>query len=72
MSTETRPNRLAQDFALENELIPRDWAGKWVAWSADGLRIVGVGETLEEAERKGIESGEPGPILERAPGLDRR
>ena len=47
-------------------------AGKWVAWSSDGMRIVAADEDIVKAERLAIEAGEPEPILERHPGRYRR
>ena len=31
--------------------VPRELAGRWIAWSADGRRIVASGRTLDEARR---------------------
>ncbi len=31
-------------------VVPERYAGKWLAWTRDGMRIVGVGATPEEAE----------------------
>ena len=49
----------------EPEILPLSLAGKWVAWSSDGLRIVASAESIEDAERLAAEAGEPEPILER-------
>jgi hypothetical protein len=43
-------------------------AGRWIAWSADGLRIIGSGATLKEAEEVASAAGELDPIFEVAPG----
>jgi hypothetical protein len=53
------------------EVLPLSLAGKWVAWSSDGMRIVAAGDTIVEAERLAAEAGEPKPILERHPGRAR-
>ena len=39
------------------QTIPLAYAGKWLAWSEDGLRIVAVGETFEDCERAAVEAG---------------
>jgi hypothetical protein len=60
------------DQANEPQSIPRELAGRWVAWSADGLRIIGSGATLNEAEEAASAAGEPDPIFEVASGTVRR
>jgi hypothetical protein len=34
-----------------------EYAGKWVAWSPDGLRIVAVGRTFAACERAAAAAG---------------
>ena len=55
----------------EREMIPLAYVGRWVAWSADGMRIVAVDDELDEAYRLAEEAGEPEPILERPPASHR-
>jgi hypothetical protein len=55
----------------EPEVVPLASVGKWVAWSADGMRILAAAETIEEAERLAAEAGEVEPILERPPAPHR-
>ena len=52
MSTDIRKSR-----ARRPQTITRDMAGKWIAWSEDGLRIVAVGDTFDDCERKAVEGG---------------
>ena len=52
--------------------MPLALAGRWVAWSSDGLRIIGSGKTLEEAEAVATAAGEEDPIFEVSPGGLRR
>jgi hypothetical protein len=52
--------------------MPLELAGRSVAWSADGLWIIGSGKTLEEAEAAASAAGEEDPIFERALGGVRR
>ena len=49
----------------EPDILALSLAGKWVAWSSDGMKILASAETSVEAERLAIEAGEPEPILER-------
>jgi hypothetical protein len=51
----------------EPEIVPLADVGKWIAWSSDGMRILGAADTIEEAERLAQKSGEANPILERPP-----
>jgi hypothetical protein len=39
------------------QLVPREYAGKWVAWSADGRRILAVGDTFQACERAAVRAG---------------
>jgi hypothetical protein len=57
-----------ESSSQEPEILPLSLAGKWVAWSSDGMRIVASAVTSEEAERLAIAAGEPEPILQPHPG----
>jgi hypothetical protein len=35
----------------ERPVVPRKYAGKWIAWSSDGMRILASGNTLDEVQR---------------------
>jgi hypothetical protein len=52
MSTNVR-----RSSARRPQTITRDLAGKWIAWSEDGLKIVAVGDSFEDCERKAVEAG---------------
>lgn len=52
MSTNVRKARVRRP-----QTITRDLAGKWIAWSEDGLRIVAVGDSFDDCERKAVEAG---------------
>jgi hypothetical protein len=56
--TEETPLRRPQE-------VPAAMAGKYVAWSSDGLVILGAGDTVEEA--RGHAAGHPHPIIEWIP-----
>lgn len=40
---------------------------KWVAFSADESRVVGTGNTLEEALEQATKQGEPEPVILKTP-----
>jgi hypothetical protein len=72
MATETtQESEPAKPVPGEPEILPLSLAGKWVAWSSDGMRIVAAAPTIEEAEQLAAEAGEAEPILERHPGRAR-
>lgn len=58
--------------ADEPELIPRELAGRWIAWSADGLRIIGSGASLKDAVEVASAADEPEAIFERTSGFIRQ
>jgi hypothetical protein len=47
------------DCRGEVQVVPRAYAGKWVAWSADGRRIVAVGNTFRACQQAAIHAGFP-------------
>ncbi len=50
------------------EVLPLSLIGRWVAWSADGMRIVASALTSDEAVELANQAGEPEPILQRHTG----
>ncbi|MBI3467442.1 MAG: hypothetical protein HY000_30910 [Planctomycetes bacterium] len=40
-----------QDQVTQRPVVPREYAGKWIAWSRDGLRIVASGDSLQAVQR---------------------
>jgi hypothetical protein len=64
--------RAEVDKSKVPQSMPLALAGRWVAWSSDGLRIIGSGKTLEEAEAAAAAAGEEDPMFERAMGGLRR
>jgi hypothetical protein len=72
MATEVKPQTNPPgSSSLEPEVLPLSLAGKWVAWSSDGIRIVASGSTIDEANQLAAEAGEAQPILELHPGRAR-
>lgn len=49
------------------ETVPFELTGKWVAWTADGLRIVAHGETATAARDAALLAGVRDPVCEWIP-----
>jgi len=47
--------------------VPPELAGQWIAWNRDQTRIVGCGNTFEEAKQRAAEAGECAVFLAKAP-----
>lgn len=56
----------------KREPVPVELGGKWIAWSADGLRMVAHADSLEECELAARRAGETDPSFERVPRADSR
>ena len=50
------------------DVVPRQYAGKWVAWTPDGLHILGAGDTPAEAKRAAETRGID-PTIRWSPGM---
>ncbi len=48
-------------------IVPREFAGQWIAWNRARTAIVASGRTLEDARCASEAAGEPEPILAKAP-----
>ncbi len=53
-------------------LVPREFAGCWIAWNHEQTKIVASGRTLTEARQAAESAGESAPILAKAPRADVR
>jgi hypothetical protein len=49
------------------QVVPREYAGKWLAWSPDGLRIVAVADSFEDCERAAAAAGFTAVAIDRVP-----
>jgi hypothetical protein len=59
VSTDTaRPAPAPETPTLVPEVVPLAYVGKWIAWSADGMRILSIANTLDEVERLAQAAGE--------------
>jgi hypothetical protein len=62
-----QPRPATRKSASSSDLIRREYAGKYVAWAPDGLRIVAVGSSFDVAERKAAKAGYPKAAVARIP-----
>jgi hypothetical protein len=60
----------AQTRASKVPVVPRAYAGKWIAWSAGGRTIVAVGDTQKACESAAARAGFPADsvAIDRVPG----
>jgi hypothetical protein len=49
------------------ESYPASFAGKWIAWSPDGRRVVASDTTLRRVRARALRAGYAEVILERVP-----
>ena len=56
----------------ERPSVPKEFGGKWIAWSADATRIIASGSTLADCAHAASRAGEANPQFERAPRADVR
>ncbi len=54
----TKRERIVTHSA-EVDVVPREYAGKWVAWSTDGRRIIAVGSSFKSCEQAAARAGFP-------------
>ncbi len=51
----------------EPPIVPKKYAGQWIAWDHEQTRIVASGRTYDEAYDAAIQAGEKHPLLAKAP-----
>jgi hypothetical protein len=56
----------------QRQPVPIELGGRWIAWTADGLRIVAHADTLDGCELAAEHAGEKEPSFERTPRPDAR
>jgi hypothetical protein len=59
MSTARTPRRNEARRSVRSapQVVPREYAGKWIGWSADGRRIIAVGSDFESCEQAAARAG---------------
>jgi len=48
-------------------VVPKQYAGQWIAWNQEQTQIVASGRTYEEARQAAIAAGADRPLLAKAP-----
>ena len=54
------------------QVIPIEYAGRWVAWEPTGMRIVAVADSFEACEQAAAEAGYPRVAVDRIPDRGQR
>lgn len=52
---------------IQQPAVPKEFAGKWIAWDHAITRIVASGESLVEVIRAAKEAGEPDAVFDKVP-----
>ena len=52
------------------ETVGIEYGDKWIAWDEANLKIIGSGNSYEEAKEAGQATGTPDPIIEYIPPTD--
>lgn len=60
-------NGLPQGACGTRPTVPASYAGKWIAWAADGAHIVAHGRTLKEVAKAAAEAGETQAVFAKVP-----
>jgi hypothetical protein len=50
--------------------VPREYAGKWIAWDHAMTRIIASGESLSEVMQAAERVGEIDPVVDKVPRAD--
>jgi len=53
-------------------VVPKEYAGKWIAWDRKERTIIASGRTFAEVKRAAEQAGEAKPLLEKVPRADVR
>lgn len=56
---------MSQAFSMPR--VPKEYAGKWIAWNSQRTRIVASGATFAEVTQAAEAAGELNPIFAKAP-----
>jgi hypothetical protein len=52
---------------IQHPVVPKEYAGKWIAWDHSMTRIVASGATPAEVLEAAKKAGEPDPVLGKSP-----
>jgi hypothetical protein len=53
--------------AMQHPTVPKEFAGKWIAWDNSMTRIVASGDTPLEVLEAAKKAGEADPVLGKSP-----
>jgi len=56
----------------EVPIVPKDFAGMWIAWNANATEIIASGPDLETVRQDAEEAGEANPSFEKVPPAEAR
>ena len=48
-------------------IVPIELSGRWIAWDFDETKILASGTSYAEVKRSALATGEPRPVLVKAP-----
>jgi hypothetical protein len=58
-------NAMSEPFEMPR--VPKEYAGKWIAWDSQRTKIVASGATFAEAKQAAEDAGEVNPIFAKVP-----
>jgi hypothetical protein len=58
---------MEKESARKHPPVDTKYAGKWIAWDQEQVRIVASGHTFRETYNAAIQAGEPDPLLAKVP-----
>ena len=61
-----------KSLSKEPAIVPKEYAGRWIAWDRKRIRILASGKTLAEVRAIVIASRETDPGFEWVPPANRR
>ena len=62
----------ASQPSLSRPLVPKKFAGQWIAWNSSATKIIASGKDLPSVARKAQAAGEAQPSFEKVPRADVR
>jgi len=51
-------------------VVPKKYAGQWIAWNHQQTRIIAAGKTFAAAQQAAVNKGETNPLLDKVPRKD--
>jgi hypothetical protein len=57
---------------IESPIVPKEYAGMWIAWDQKETKIIASGRTFAEAQSGATLAGEAHPVFAKVPKFDVR